>query len=118
MPWSCQTQQPRRAVLKPRPPNIKAKGRYRDLVNSLRMRPDESSSVKFVAAALDMLQAMNTGHEARAGPANSPIDALSRLEVPSDDTSLNASSGYHQGSDQWCYRYYGNLKGARIASSQ
>jgi pilus assembly protein CpaF len=57
----------------------------RDLVkNALRMRPTASSSVKFVVPeALDMLQAMNTGHEGSLTTvhANTPRDALARLET-------------------------------------
>ncbi len=73
--------------LESRPPNIEGKGQVtvRDLVrNALRMRPDriivgESRG----SEALDMLQAMNTGHEGSLSTvhANSPRDALSRLET-------------------------------------
>ena len=69
-----------------RPANIEGKGRIsiRDLlVNSLRMRPDRIIIGECRAGeALDMLQAMNTGHDGSLTTihANSPRDALSRLE--------------------------------------
>lgn len=70
-----------------RPPNIEGKGRIaiRDLViNSLRMRPDRIVVGEVRGGeALDMLQAMNTGHDGclTTGHANSPRDLLSRLET-------------------------------------
>jgi pilus assembly protein CpaF len=73
--------------LESRPPNIEGKGEVtiRDLVrNSLRMRPDRIIVGEVRGAeALDMLQAMNTGHEGSLSTihANSPRDALSRLET-------------------------------------
>jgi pilus assembly protein CpaF len=73
--------------LESRPPNIEGKGeiKIRDLVrNSLRMRPDRIvvGEVRD-EAALDMLQAMNTGHDGSicTAHANSPRDALSRIET-------------------------------------
>jgi pilus assembly protein CpaF len=73
--------------LEARPPNIEGRGeiKIRDLVrNSLRMRPDRIvvGEVRD-AAALDMLQAMNTGHDGSICTvhANSPRDALSRIET-------------------------------------
>jgi len=73
--------------LESRPPNIEGKGQIaiRDLVrNSLRMRPDRIvvGEVRD-GAALDMLQAMNTGHDGSITTvhANSPRDSLSRLET-------------------------------------
>ena len=72
--------------LEARPANIEGKGRIaiRDLViNSLRMRPDRIIVGECRGAeALDMLQAMNTGHDGSltTAHANSPRDALSRLE--------------------------------------
>lgn len=70
-----------------RPPNIEGRGSIaiRDLVrNSLRMRPDRIivGEVRD-GAALDMLQAMNTGHDGSLTTvhANSPRDSLSRLET-------------------------------------
>jgi len=73
--------------LESRPPNIEGRGQVtiRDLVrNSLRMRPDRIIVGEVRGAeALDMLQAMNTGHEGSMSTihANSPRDALARLET-------------------------------------
>jgi pilus assembly protein CpaF len=73
--------------LEARPPNIEGKGevKIRDLVrNSLRMRPDRIVVGEIRdAAALDMLQAMNTGHDGSICTvhANSPRDVLSRVET-------------------------------------
>jgi pilus assembly protein CpaF len=73
--------------LEARPPNIEGRGevRIRDLVrNSLRMRPDRIvvGEVRD-AAALDMLQAMNTGHDGSICTvhSNSPRDVLARVET-------------------------------------
>lgn len=72
--------------LESRPPNIEGKGRIaiRDLViNSLRMRPDRIVVGECRGAeALDMLQAMNTGHDGSLTTlhANTPRDAIMRLE--------------------------------------
>src|SRR5687768_11988071 len=82
-----QLQQPHVVRLETRPPNIESKGEItqRDLVkNCLRMRPDRIIIGEVRAAeALDMLQAMNTGHEGSMTTihANTTRDALSRLEV-------------------------------------
>jgi pilus assembly protein CpaF len=73
--------------LEARPPNIEGKGEVtiRDLVrNALRMRPDRIVVGEVRGAeALDMLQAMNTGHEGSLTTlhANTPRDALARLET-------------------------------------
>jgi pilus assembly protein CpaF len=73
--------------LETRPPNIEGKGTIsiRDLVrNSLRMRPDRVIIGEVRSAeTLDMLQAMNTGHDGSlaTGHANSPRDILARLET-------------------------------------
>lgn len=73
--------------LEARPPNIEEKGAItiRDLVrNSLRMRPDRIVIGEVRSGeALDMLQAMNTGHDGSlaTGHANSPRDMLARLET-------------------------------------
>ena len=73
--------------LESRPPNIEGNGQItiRDLVrNSLRMRPDRIIVGEVRGAeALDMLQAMNTGHDGSLSTvhANSPRDALARLET-------------------------------------
>jgi pilus assembly protein CpaF len=81
-----QLQQPHVVRLETRPPNIEGKGEItqRSLVkNALRMRPDRIILGEVRAAeAVDMLQAMNTGHEGSLATihANTPRDALSRLE--------------------------------------
>ena len=81
-----QLQQPHVVRLEIRPPNIEGKGEVtqRMLVrNSLRMRPDRIILGEVRGAeALDMLQAMNTGHEGSMTTvhANTPRDALTRLE--------------------------------------
>jgi pilus assembly protein CpaF len=73
--------------LETRPPNIEGKGAItiRDLVrNSLRMRPERIVIGEVRGAeALDMLQAMNTGHDGSlaTGHSNSPRDMISRLET-------------------------------------
>jgi pilus assembly protein CpaF len=80
-------QQPHVVRLESRPPNIEGKGQVtiRDLVrNSLRMRPDRIVVGEVRGAeALDMLQAMNTGHDGSISTihCNSPRDALARLET-------------------------------------
>ncbi|MFQ5544389.1 MAG: CpaF family protein [Acidiferrobacterales bacterium] len=81
-----QLQQPHVVRLETRPPNIEGKGEVtqRELVrNSLRMRPDRIVVGEVRGQeALDMLQAMNTGHDGSLTTvhANSPRDALSRVE--------------------------------------
>jgi pilus assembly protein CpaF len=80
-------QQPHVVRLEARPPNIEGKGQVtiRDLVrNALRMRPDRIVVGEVRGAeALDMLQAMNTGHDGSISTihSNSPRDSLSRLET-------------------------------------
>jgi pilus assembly protein CpaF len=80
-------QQPHVVRLESRPPNIEGRGAVviRDLVrNALRMRPDRIVVGEVRGAeALDMLQAMNTGHDGSISTvhANSPRDVLSRLET-------------------------------------
>ncbi|MBO5905905.1 MAG: Flp pilus assembly complex ATPase component TadA [Kiritimatiellae bacterium] len=80
-------QQPHVVRLEARPPNIEGKGAVtiRDLVkNCLRMRPDRIIVGECRAGeALDMLQAMNTGHDGSLTTvhANSPRDVISRLET-------------------------------------
>jgi pilus assembly protein CpaF len=82
-----QLQQPHVVRLETRPPNIEGKGEVsqRDLVrNALRMRPDRIIVGEVRGPeALDMLQAMNTGHDGSLTTihANSPRDALSRIET-------------------------------------
>jgi len=74
-------------TLESRPPNIEGKGAItiRDLVrNTLRMRPERIIVGEVRSGeALDMLQAMNTGHDGSltTGHANSPRDIISRLET-------------------------------------
>jgi pilus assembly protein CpaF len=81
-------------AMETRPPNIEGKGEVtiRDLVkNSLRMRPDRIVVGECRSGeALDMLQAMNTGHDGSLTTihSNSPRDALARLET------LTLMSGY------------------------
>ena len=81
-----QLQQPHVVRLETRPPNLEGEGEItqRDLVkNTLRMRPDRIILGEIRAGeALDMLQAMNTGHDGSLGTihANRPREALTRLE--------------------------------------
>jgi len=90
-----QLQQPHVVRLETRPPNIEGKGEVtqRALVrNSLRMRPDRIVLGEVRGAeAFDMLQAMNTGHEGSMSTihANTPRDALSRLENMVGMTGIN-----------------------------
>jgi len=73
--------------LETRPPNVEGKGAVRQrqlLVNALRMRPDRIIVGEVRSEeALDMLQAMNTGHDGSLTTvhANTPRDALSRIET-------------------------------------
>ncbi len=82
-----QLKQPHLARLETRPPNIEGEGAIRQrelLVNSLRMRPDRIIIGECRGEeALDMLQAMNTGHDGSMTTvhANSPRDVITRLEV-------------------------------------
>ena len=82
-----QLKQPHVVRLETRPPNLEGQGAVRQrelLVNSLRMRPDRIVVGEVRGAeALDMLQAMNTGHDGSLTTvhANTPRDAISRLEV-------------------------------------
>lgn len=90
-----QLQQPHVVRLECRPPNVEGKGavRQRELViNSLRMRPDRIVLGEVRGGeALDMLQAMNTGHDGSLTTihANSPRDAISRLETMSLMAGIN-----------------------------
>lgn len=74
-------------ILETRPPNIEGSGEINAqqlVVNSLRMRPDRIIVGEIRAGeALDMLQAMNTGHEGSmtTAHANSPRDTISRIET-------------------------------------
>jgi pilus assembly protein CpaF len=82
-----QLKQPHVARLETRPANLEGHGAVRQrelLVNSLRMRPDRIVVGEVRGEeALDMLQAMNTGHDGSLTTihANSPRDGVSRLEV-------------------------------------
>ncbi len=82
-----QLKQPHVVSMETRPPNLEGRGEYtiRDLVkNALRMRPDRIVVGECRGGeALDMLQAMNTGHDGSLTTthANSPMEAVSRLET-------------------------------------
>jgi pilus assembly protein CpaF len=82
-----QLKQPHVARLETRPPNLEGTGAIRQrelLINSLRMRPDRIVVGEVRGGeALDMLQAMNTGHDGSLTTihANSARDAIARLEV-------------------------------------
>ena len=82
-----QLKQPHVARLETRPPNLEGQGAIRQrklLVNALRMRPDRIIVGECRGEeALDMLQAMNTGHDGSMTTvhANSPRDVIARLEV-------------------------------------
>ncbi|MBI3694339.1 MAG: CpaF family protein [Acidobacteria bacterium] len=82
-----QLKQPHLARLETRPPNLEGEGAIRQrqlLINSLRMRPDRIIIGECRGEeALDMLQAMNTGHDGSMTTvhANTPRDVISRLEV-------------------------------------
>lgn len=90
-----QLQQPHVVRMECRPPNVEGKGavRQRELViNALRMRPDRIVVGEVRGGeALDMLQAMNTGHDGSLTTihANNPRDAISRLETMSLMAELN-----------------------------
>jgi pilus assembly protein CpaF len=92
-----QMQQPHVVRLETRPPNIEGRGEVtqRDLVrNSLRMRPDRIVIGEVRGGeAIDMLQAMNTGHDGSLTTihANSPRDALGRLETMVQMTGMRLS---------------------------
>src|ERR1022692_2354878 len=90
-----QLQQEHVVRLECRPPNVEGKGavRQRELViNALRMRPDRIIVGEVRGEeALDMLQAMNTGHDGSLTTihANTPRDAVSRLETMALMSNLN-----------------------------
>ena len=92
-----QLQQPHVVRLETRPMNIEGKGEVsqRDLVrNALRMRPDRIVIGEVRGGeAIDMLQAMNTGHDGSLTTihANSPRDALGRLETMIQMTGMRLS---------------------------
>jgi pilus assembly protein CpaF len=99
-----QLKQPHVARLETRPPNMEGGGAVRQrelLINALRMRPDRIIVGECRAEeALDMLQAMNTGHDGSMTTvhANSPRDVISRLEVmvTMANSNLNLVSIRHQ----------------------
>jgi pilus assembly protein CpaF len=90
-------QQPHVVRLESRPPNIEGRGQVsiRDLVrNALRMRPDRIVVGEVRGPeALDMLQAMNTGHDGSISTihSNGPRDALSRLETITQMSGMDLS---------------------------
>ena len=90
-----QLRQPHVVRLETRPPNIEGQGQVSQrllLVNALRMRPDRIIMGEVRGSeAVDMLQAMNTGHDGSLTTlhANTPRDALSRLETMISMASLN-----------------------------
>lgn len=92
-----QLQQPHVVRLETRPPNIEGRGEVsqRDLVrNALRMRPDRIVIGEVRGGeAIDMLQAMNTGHDGSLTTihANSPRDSLGRLETMIQMTGMRLS---------------------------
>lgn len=92
-----QLQQPHVVRLETRPPNIEGKGEVtqRDLVrNALRMRPDRIVIGEVRGGeAIDMLQAMNTGHDGSLTTvhANTPRDAMARLETMIQMTGMRLS---------------------------
>ena len=92
-----QLQQPHVVRLETRPSNIEGKGEVsqRDLVkNALRMRPDRIVVGEVRGGeTIDMLQAMNTGHDGSLTTvhANSPRDALARLETMIQMTGMRLS---------------------------
>ena len=92
-----QLQQPHVVRLETRPPNIEGRGEVtqRDLVrNSLRMRPDRIVIGEVRGGeAIDMLQAMNTGHDGSLTTihANTPRDAIARLETMIQMTGMRLS---------------------------
>lgn len=90
-----QLRQPHVVRLETRPPNVEGEGEVAQrslVINSLRMRPDRIILGEVRGAeAVDMLQAMNTGHDGSLTTlhANSPRDALSRLETMISMAALN-----------------------------
>ena len=90
-----QLRQPHVVRLETRPPNVEGQGAVSQrmlVINSLRMRPDRIVLGEVRGGeAIDMLQAMNTGHDGSLTTlhANTPRDALSRLETMVSMASLN-----------------------------
>ena len=108
----AQLQQPHVVRLETRPPNIEGKGeitQYELLMNSLRMRPDRIILGEVRGReALDMLQAMNTGHDGSMSTvhANSPRDALSRLETMVAMGGVDLPSDGHAAADLQRHRHH------------
>ena len=90
-----QLQQKHTVRLETRPPNVEGKGQITQrmlVINALRMRPDRIIVGEVRGGeAIDMLQAMNTGHDGSLTTihANSPRDALARLETMISMSDLN-----------------------------
>jgi pilus assembly protein CpaF len=90
-----QLKQRHRVRLECRPPNVEGKGSVKQrqlVINSLRMRPDRIIVGEVRGEeALDMLQAMNTGHDGSLTTihANSPRDAIARMETMALMANLN-----------------------------
>ena len=90
-----QLRQPHVVRLETRPPNVEGEGEVHQralVINSLRMRPDRIILGEVRGSeSVDMLQAMNTGHDGSLTTlhANSPRDALSRLETMISMANLN-----------------------------
>ncbi len=98
-----------------RPPNVEGKGGVRQrelLINALRMRPDRIMVGEVRGEeALDMLQAMNTGHDGSITTvhANSPRDAIARIETMSLMANLNLAGDGHAAAD--CLRHSNHRAG-------
>ena len=94
-----QLRQPHVVRLETRPPNVEGLGAVRQrqlLINTLRMRPDRIIVGEVRGEeAIDMMQAMNTGHDGSLTTihANSPRDAISRLEVMMSLANANMHLG-------------------------
>ena len=96
-----------------RPANVEGAGAVKQrqlVINSLRMRPDRIIIGEVRGEeALDMLQAMNTGHDGSLTTvhANSPRDALARLETMSLMANLNLPEKSIRPADRFGYHHRG-----------
>ena len=105
-----QLQQPHVVRLETRPPNLEGEGEItmRDLVrNCLRMRPERIIVGEVRGPeAFDLLQAMNTGHDGSMGTlhANSPREAISRLEFDDHDGRIHPAAQDHPRDDHRLHR--------------